>query len=694
MLTEMDIPMPALHAEFVSSKQRPEISASSIDSAVDVYTSSLDTSTCASAQDLEQCFGNAGIEESVSVSEIAAWVTSAFAHWQHEYPTSSNISVLLAKARPAAFRAALCSDDFAAPGTHPLHKILDAAQQVGVGWESASSPASRNFEEALTAFVDGLYSPGGADIDKLYQQTSPKILADQDRISASLERLARSVTGKSNSTTSRDAAAVALNELIDAYPMPDNIGEFITGPWFDSAQLLLIRHSEESPEWAEFITVTQRLLESLQPAGDGSTSRRKEVLAEAAKLPKIISRCLVSLAHDPSAVKASLDKIKRAHMAAVKPGGVAARKIELLPLLNDTAKTTQQREELGITEGKWYELSLEGRTFRAIAVCANDADKEYVFGSFDGEKVANIPYETLLEMKDAGHVRHRSNRTTFSISLAVAAGIDSEEKYLRVTGEAAERQKQKEQEARKHAEAQAKIEREKIEREAADRARKEEEAARVRRQQAEEAAAREEEAQRAAEIEIELQLEADAAREVEEQKRMAEQQREEERQRRKVEEERERKEVERSELEARRSLEEAENGREHLRRRALREAELRGASRFSDIFEFGADSELNASEEVTNDLAAGANSSLDSATYAALQNLLESPAGTWFGFHDLEQPLLARLVVYSREEEKFMFTDRKGNLLRVCTKMELVSLFENDEVQVLQIKGMDNAKYA
>ena len=60
---------------------------------------------------------------------------------------------------------------------------------------------------------------------------------------------------------------------------------------------------------------------------------------------------------------------------------------------------------------------------------------------------------------------------------------------------------------------------------------------------------------------------------------------------------------------------------------------------------------------------------------------------TWLGFHDSEIPLLARLAVHDPAQDSYIFVNRDGVKLRELSGRELQRLFDDDIVDVLELRA-------
>ena len=79
-----------------------------------------------------------------------------------------------------------------------------------------------------------------------------------------VQRVIDTEAGKVRTAAAKQEAARMINALLEKYPAPEEIGEFIKGPWYTSAQLLLLKFGPDSEQWQKMSATTETLLDSLQ----------------------------------------------------------------------------------------------------------------------------------------------------------------------------------------------------------------------------------------------------------------------------------------------------------------------------------------------------------------------------------------------------------------------------------------------
>jgi Protein of unknown function (DUF1631) len=67
---------------------------------------------------------------------------------------------------------------------------------------------------------------------------------------------------------------------------------------------------------------------------------------------------------------------------------------------------------------------------------------------------------------------------------------------------------------------------------------------------------------------------------------------------------------------------------------------------------------------------------------------VQVPMGTWLGFHDQDMPTLAKLAVYDRGNDSYIFANKQGLLVRQLTKLELQRLIESELVELIESRSV------
>ena len=66
---------------------------------------------------------------------------------------------------------------------------------------------------------------------------------------------------------------------------------------------------------------------------------------------------------------------------------------------------------------------------------------------------------------------------------------------------------------------------------------------------------------------------------------------------------------------------------------------------------------------------------------------IDLPMGTWLGFHDGDNPLMAKLAVHDRQNNNYTFVNRSGIKMRQLTQGELLDLMHKNLVDILETRS-------
>ncbi len=568
------------------------------------------------------------------------WVGAAFASWIRDFPLEQPLCAQLQRLQPLAASLAIADPDFLVPGGHSLHLVMDQLQAAAVGWQPSLGRAGQAIETLLVGAVEealAWFEGRDSALATLAARVTATTERDLARLNRMAQRLVEAEEGRIRSAGSKRDAARMINTALQQFPAPPGIGRFLKGPWYDSAQLVLLKFGPESEQWARMSNATTALLESVQQrGGEEPAGSRQQLFETVTRLPKELRLWLLSLQHDGDAVANALAAVEYVHMQILRKQPQESEKLDLLPI--DAAEAAAGLDKLdAIRAGQWFRIELDrGNPVRARLVLRMEAEGQLLFANQAGIKVLQLGFEDFARLLDSGKVVHLDSGASFSRSLARAAGIENMADLDTLRSAAAmhakqrvgdsqhlelETQEQEQERTAQLAYEQARLDREKLAR-AAMAARLELERERAQEQTKEE---QEEEA---------LQREWDEA------------------QRRKLQ-------------------------RLGLERSAAAPAATKPA---------GADPSQPVSQPSAQPAAASAAVTATKAPVAT-STALTLPMGAWLGFHDGDTPLLAKLAVHDRERDSYIFVNRNGIKMRDLNSQELLRLVDEGLVDILETRS-------
>jgi hypothetical protein len=439
------------------------------------------------------------------------------------------------------------------------------------------------------------------------------------------QRVIEAERGRIRIAEVKHQAAQMINEALEQYRAPAAIGQFLQGPWYDSAQLVLLKSGQDSPEWKNMTSATSRLLESLQDHAEDEAedpARRQHLFEFVSQFPRELRRCLLSIQHDRKAIDEAVDIIETHHTMVLRKRALELEDIAPLPLAGQDRGELFVDEDLGqVREGQWFILDTQNSPdLRATLVLRLDEQQQLLFANQAGIKVLQKSFTEFAELMNQGKVTQLDAGASFSRSLASCAGVVTQDDVDELTGAKAQKARQQVEQQHKAEQERARQGLEQAALERAERERKQREEARLAQLQREH-----EETQRVRQAALEAE-------------RLRQQQAEQERHQLVVEQEQAR-ELQRRWEELAREYGEA------------RQATPRAA---------------RATRHIAN------------------EEELVLPEGTWLGFRDRDETILARLAVFNREQDHYIFVDRFGVKLRQLRGEQLMLLIARGLVDILE----------
>ena len=570
---------------------------------------------------------------------VLRWLGDAFDHWETTFPLEEPLRSELRRLKPLAAKLAITDPDFLVAGQHPLHQMLDTLQLAAVGWQARLGRVGESLRKQLSGAVEeavACFDAEGSDLAALCARVVAATQKDLARASRMAQRTIETEQGKARTAEAKWVAAGMINAELEQFRVPAGIGEFLKGPWYESAQLVLLKFGAESEQWAQMCQTTRTLLDSLQPIDEGDAPERRQQLFETVRrLPRELKRWLLSVQDQSEVVEQATGMVEFAHMQVLRKQPLDMELADPIPLaVQETIDTAHQALD-SIETGQWFCVEREeGKPLRVQLIARTQSTGGLLFANQAGIRVFQQSFEEFTGLLERDKVSKLDSGASFSRSLAAAAGIDSSAELDTLLGAAVVQARQAEEE----------------------RQQREQERLRQEREQAE----RLEREQREAE-ELRLQTEEAARRETEQKLTLEE--------------------MEQLEREQREADELQREWDEALRRKREREAPQAPPTTSKPA------SAPAAGLAEGGPGGAGTPANQASQTGAAAAPELNLLMGTWLGFHDGDTPLLAKLAVHDREQNNYIFVNRSGIKMRQLNSQELLALMESGMVDVLETRS-------
>jgi hypothetical protein len=664
-----------------------------------------------------EAIGDPALPEPPQIA-ILEWLGEAFDRWRREYPLEQPLADKLRSLLPMASALAITDPGFLTPGQHPLHRILDTVQEYGIGWQTSLGRAGSSLEKHVDAAIErcsGWFGHFKVDLESIAGELADAAERDMSRAKRMTQRMVDSELGQQRAADARRDAARMINAALMQHRATREAGAFLKGPWYESAQLVLLKFGDDSEEWRRMSEVSGTLLRSLQPGGIG----RETLFDLVSTLPTELKRWLLSLQHDPAAADQAVKPLEAAHLQLMRGGDLALQNIDpiLVPESRKRPMNAPPAAIQSLPTGRWYRVQTgPDEVLRVQLALKLDAEQLLLFVNLAGVKALQLDYGEFARMLDQRRAIPLRSGSSFSRCLVRAAGIETDQAFAELAEEERRRRQQRleaeerellqqrealaEQERlRRAAEQQAQLQSEREQRERLDRAAL---AERHEREQAEreEWEATERQAREAAQLREREQAERQAREQAERREREA------------------RERAEQDALE--RALQELEGGAETVPAEQPAEEPAEDSPGSEARLAVEADSQLTLSEEAelllqgrddgegvartsgSDELTAQASetppggpppvapSPLEPEPQSAQEQAgapaLGIPMGAWLVFHDGDAPLMAKLAVHDPEQDLYIFVNREGIKMRQLSGNELRRLMAANLVDVLETR--------
>ncbi|MEP6388624.1 MAG: DUF1631 family protein [Halioglobus sp.] len=367
------------------------------------------------------------------------WLDETLALLQSKFALEPEIQEKITALKRSLLQAVLVDSSFATPGAHPLHQLIDLIHTSGIGWQRQIGRAAAAYEDLLSDIVDSVSNQSEGESPNL-----PELIAklastherDQQRANKMIQRVVDAERGRLKTLAARAQAGRMINDATANLQAPSQISQLITGSWYDSAQLTLLKFGGESPEWEEVHQATDTLLRSIQPFTEGGAGSRQELFELVTQIPRSLRRWLISLQHDSDALESAIEGVESVHMQLLRQQELVLDAIEpiVLPDYDERPARGAHFDTIStLRAGRWLALKLDGDWLRC-QLCLNEvASQRLIFCNRSGMKAASLSYDEFAELINAKSIRLLQVGKAFSLCLARAAGIDDTDQLAHIS---------------------------------------------------------------------------------------------------------------------------------------------------------------------------------------------------------------------------------------------------------------------
>ncbi len=565
---------------------------------------------------------------------LLRWLDAAWARFEQSSPLEESLAWELRRLKPLAAAVTLADPRFSTPGEHPLHDILDTLHTAGLGWQQSLGRAGKSIEKMFSETIEESrrwFTDPEYDLSILAQRIGSQVERDLARTQKMTQRVVEVEQGRLRAARARALASECINRTVEGQQATDAIGAFLKGPWFDSLQLVILKHGADSTEWKKAEKTTQVLLDTLQDR-EQDDARRQYLFDTIPKLPRHLKQWLLSLQHDPSAVRDAVSAVEFAHMRILRQQPLDRVPLAPLPPERDGLPAPielngdQLAEIAALEVGQWFRIQVSPESLiRAQLALKLDREQLLLFTNQAGIRAAQYSHVEFLRLADAGGLARLERDCGFSIALAAAAGIETESQLAALSPTDAESV---------------------AEPEAVDAG---------------------EDILDSMELDVTEAENSDTAAGSDFD------------------------DLQDDELDLEAVLEAATAERETtIDTPPVMEVEELSAEDEAALADYvtGADSVDSAEAEGSEAPTPVAEPAVEpAATTPDPEPEITLAMGTWLGFHDGEMPMMARLAVHDRERDAYIFVNREGIKLRELNRAELANLIQQELVDIIETRS-------
>lgn len=297
--------------------------------------------------------------------------------------------------------------------------LLDHLVDATLGWDSTLERGGERIYKKLQETIDQVRLPN-ADIAALDEEVVTFFDKERGRISKLEERLAATETGQLRTQQSKVIAATMINQAMEGKQLTESIVDFLKGPWYDSAQLIVLTKGLDSEEWFRASKMTETIIWTYQPfEGENAETEKQRLYRIIEHLPGEIHDLLVALKHSDDAAASELDAIESDHVSIIS--GQELEYVEFEPIEYEDegpsrakASRAHLRRLNNLEPGQWFTYDYEHLSIRLKLVLKLEDIHQMLFTNRNGMKVMQRSFEEVAQYLTSGIMKPLSADAVFS----------------------------------------------------------------------------------------------------------------------------------------------------------------------------------------------------------------------------------------------------------------------------------------
>lgn len=317
-----------------------------------------------------------------------------------------DVDVQLRTLRPRIAAELLATPDAVLNGNVPVLSVADLIAAGLAGWYAALGRSAEKLLDKTAGAVDEIRE-NARHIEEIEAELRQYLSKDHERVTKLEERLAASETGRVRSQQSRVLAAGMINEVVRGNQVTANLDAFLKGPWYDSAQYVVLTQGVDAEDWARMRALTETLIWTCQPIEEEDKQRLYRIIEH---LPGEIRELLIALQHNNDAVESALEAIEADHLTVVT--GQELAYVEYAPIEAESTEAARPkvsrvllRKVDAFEPGHWFVSRLEDEPTRIKLLLKLDDVRQLVFTNRHGMRVLQCSFESFAYWLSTGVVK-------------------------------------------------------------------------------------------------------------------------------------------------------------------------------------------------------------------------------------------------------------------------------------------------
>jgi hypothetical protein len=299
--------------------------------------------------------------------------------------------------------AALDPALWAAAPAHAAWRVLAAVQLGGAGYQPELGRAGEKILAELVAAAalaqGGDWSGAAAALEGWWTQ-------EQQRLGRLEQRLIDTERGQLRSRRAQLMAARLLNQTMAGRHFAREVSDYLQREWFQELQWAALQFGGDSEEWRRRAQLTQRLVDSLQPAGADEVARQ-ELYALIPEVGSELAAVLGERAHDRALLEQQLALIESQHLLLLRGREPLAAPFQLIanddPWLSTTIVSASLMQRVAALEpGNWFRMRDSDVEQRIKLALKLDDSTQLLFVNRLGVKARQQSFEEFAYLLSVG----------------------------------------------------------------------------------------------------------------------------------------------------------------------------------------------------------------------------------------------------------------------------------------------------